>query len=258
MRAPRLPNTSYSLRRNVLRKIIAISSVIACALAAASCAKQRDEDLTPAIAAPFAVRDTLILNIPSEYSSLPGTEGNAKVPSGWPAIFHFFLPDFAADNAPNNHGAFDRDRVDVVRISAAEMKEAEPDAPGEYPPNMLRRLVKEQDRGRHEEIFGMWCYPNLPSNSGPNPEFDRVMHCFWPAENDAAAEIMIRATFPPFSEGMVNPQMQAQYFSRRYGGVEIVWRTSVKNLSRWHEIDSQVWHLIDQWNSAPAKRKEDH
>jgi hypothetical protein len=46
--------------------------------------------------------------------------------------------------------------------------------------------------------------------------------------------------------------MQARYFSRRYGGVRIAWRTHVKNLPRWHDIDAQIWKFIDAWKVTPA------
>ena len=48
------------------------------------------------------------------------------------------------------------------------------------------------------------------------------------------------------------PLMQARYFSRRYGGVRIAWRTHVRNFSRWREIDAQIWKFIDAWNVARA------
>jgi hypothetical protein len=50
--------------------------------------------------------------------------------------------------------------------------------------------------------------------------------------------------------------MQARYFSKRYGGVRIAWRTHVRNLPRWHEIDAQIWKFIDAWSVAPAQTPE--
>jgi len=47
------------------------------------------------------------------------------------------------------------------------------------------------------------------------------------------------------------PLIKANYFSRRYGGVRIAWRTHVRNLPRWHDIDQQIWKFVDAWNVAP-------
>jgi hypothetical protein len=33
--------------------------------------------------------------------------------------------------------------------------------------------------------------------------------------------------------------------------VRIAWRTHVRNLPRWHDIDAQIWKFIDTWNVAP-------
>jgi hypothetical protein len=50
---------------------------------------------------------------------------------------------------------------------------------------------------------------------------------------------------------MTFPTIKANYFSRLHGGVRIAWRTPVKNLARWQDIDAQIWKFIDAWNVAP-------
>jgi hypothetical protein len=44
--------------------------------------------------------------------------------------------------------------------------------------------------------------------------------------------------------------MHARYISKRFGGVEIAWRTHGGNFPRWHEIDAQIWKFIEAWNVA--------
>jgi hypothetical protein len=47
--------------------------------------------------------------------------------------------------------------------------------------------------------------------------------------------------------------MTARYFSKRYDGVEVSWRTNTKNLPHWREIDDQVWKFLADWNVADRK-----
>jgi len=60
-------------------------------------------------------------------------------------------------------------------------------------------------------------------------------------------------TFEPPYPADSFPQMQARYFSRRYGGVRIEWRTHVQNLPRWRQIDERIWKLIDAWKIPAAE-----
>lgn len=36
-----------------------------------------------------------------------------------------------------------------------------------------------------------------------------------------------------------------------YGGVWVKWQTNLNNWSKWQEIDSAIWRLVDSWNSSP-------
>lgn len=46
------------------------------------------------------------------------------------------------------------------------------------------------------------------------------------------------------------PKISTRYFSSKYGGVTVMWSTSVKNAMQWREIDAKLWALIDSWNIA--------
>ena len=44
--------------------------------------------------------------------------------------------------------------------------------------------------------------------------------------------------------------MTTKYFSVKYGGIDIAWRSHMDNWPRWKEIDAQIWKYIDAWNIA--------
>jgi hypothetical protein len=198
--------------------------------------------------APVKITDQLVLAIPLQYE-LSAIDSDPKAPPQSPRSFahqevqfDFFLPGFSGYTLQNYRNDSDPQKVEVAYLHAGNPHEADPDAPGEYPPNMLKRAFAESlNAGNYKDQYGLRCYQGrVPSTR---------LTCYGPREG--AEDIMLTTREPPYAPGDF-PQLQARYFSRRYGGVRIAWRTSVQNLPQWREIDAQIWKFIDAWNVAAA------
>jgi hypothetical protein len=196
--------------------------------------------------APVRITDQLTLSVPLAYE-LSAIDRDPRAPPPSPrsfahqeAQFDFFLPDFSGYTLQNYKNDSDPHKIEVAYLHAGNPHEADPGAPGEYPPNMLKRALAEWLNASHyEDQYGLRCYEwRVPSAR---------LTCYGPREG--GEDIMLTTLQPPYAPGDF-PQLQARYFSRRYGGVRIAWRTSVQNLPRWREIDAQIWRFIDAWNIA--------
>ena len=195
---------------------------------------------------PFKVTDSLTVEVPLQYWRFAI---NPVTPPRVPVIphsdhfevqFDFFLPAFSGYTLQNYRNDSDENKVEVVYLHAGDMHEADPDAPGEYPPNMLKRALKEfVDPNDHQDLYGLRCYKGRILT-------DRLT-CYGRRDERSGEDILLYVPVPPYAPGVTFPMMQARYFSRGYGGVRVAWRTHVKNLPRWHDIDAQIWKFIDEW-----------
>ena len=197
---------------------------------------------------PLRITDELVLAIPLQYeraaiedgpaprSPFPGVGGRTE------ARFDFFLPDFSGYTLQNYRNDLDPNKVEVVYLHAGDPHEGDPGAPGEYPPNMLKRLLQDQlDPRSHQNQYGLRCYTGRVLT-------DRLA-CYGRRDAAAREDILLYVPVAPAADAF--PVIRATYFSRRYGGVRIAWRTPVANLPRWHDIDTQIWKFIGAWNVAP-------
>ena len=236
-----------------------------CVLAAAGCARKNAGSGSGApaqpgeilrswpqgVTAPLKVTDELTVAIPLQYQRSAISHEHAaraliSVQSDRSEVqFDFFLPDFSGYTLQNYRNESDENKVEVVYLHAGDPHEAEPDAPGEYPPNMLKRSLRDFLKPEnYRDMYGLRCY------QGRNLS-DRVA-CY--GRRDGGGEdIMLYTLVPPYPAEVTFPQMQARYFTKRYGGVRIAWRTYAGNLPRWHDIDAQIWKFIDAWHVAPAR-----
>jgi hypothetical protein len=240
----------------LLRLVVVLTT---CAVTAAGCSRKPAPTVTeqapPAPrewpqgrAAPVKITDALILSIPLQYER---SAIDPKAPAANPqsfthkeAQFDFFLPGFTGYTLQNFRNDFDENKVEVVYLHAGDPHEADPDAPGEYPPNMLKRsLTGLLDPKDYKDMYGLRCYRGRVQTNR--------LTCYGRRDQTTSEDIMLTAPVPPYPEGVTFPQVQARYFSKRYGGVRIAWRTHMKNLPRWQEIDAQIWKLVDEWNVAP-------
>lgn len=209
-------------------------------------------------AALFKLKDNLVLAIPPQYQKFwlqkdqvvraPAQAG--QIPKVAAASFVFFLPNFSGYTPSNYLNDFDEDEVEVVELEAADPRQTEPDAPGFYPPNMLKHLLDAHllRSDDYRDQYGLRCYRQHVAS---NLEFLGRITCYGRRDEVDKEDIMFFADTGPRSPALRFPHMQAEYFTRRYGGLRIVWRTNVKNLPRWHDIDAQIWKFIDAWNTAP-------
>ena len=232
----------------------------ACAAVACGCAKREPPPPAPpppppltewpqGVTPPLKITDQLILEIPLQY------ERGAINPDRRPmrafisqqsdmneAGFDFFLPAFSGYTLQNYQSDTDPNKVEVVYLHAGDPHEGEPDAPGLYPPNMLKRALTDSLNPRDfKDQYGLRCYRSR------EPSARLTCH----GRRDAAGEdIMLTTVEPPYAPDQF-PQVQARYFSKQYGGVRIFWRTHVGNLPRWREIDAQIWKFIGSWQMTP-------
>jgi hypothetical protein len=202
-------------------------------------------------AAPVTLTDELTVSIPLQYER-SAINRDPGAPAATPAAFtrkeaqfDFFLPGFTGYTLENYRNESDENKVEVLYLHAGDPHEADPDAPGEYPPNMLKRSLQELlDPKHYRDQFGLRCYRGRV--------FTDRLTCYGRRDEQSGEDIMLTVPVPPYAEGVSFPEMQARYFCRSYGGVRITWRTHVKNLPRWREIDTQIWRFIEEWNVAPA------
>ena len=231
-------------------------------LAAAGCARKQGAPAVPASAAsarttwpaghtgPVKITDQLVLEIPLQYERSAIADGRApRSPFTGPggrteARFDFFLPDFSGYTLQNYRNDLDPGKVEVVYLHAGDPHEADPDAPGEYPPNMLKRLLREfLDPKAYKDMHGLRCYQGRVLA-------DRLT-CYGPRDQARGEDILMYVPVATAASADSSPMLKANYFSRRYGGVRIAWRTDVRNLPRWREIDAQIWKFVEAW-SVPA------
>jgi hypothetical protein len=231
-------------------------------IAAAGCARKPSEpaNTVPAAppltawpegrTAPLKITDTLVLAIPLQYERSAIEDARAPrspfrgVAGRTEARFDFFLPDFSGYTLQNYRNDSDPHKVEVLYLHAGDPHEADPGAPGEYPPNMLKRSLQDQlDPRNYQDMYGLRCYRGRILT-------DRLA-CY--GVRDAAAHEDILLYVPvaaPAPDSLAT--LKANYFSRRYSGVRIAWRAQARNLPHWHDIDAQIWKFIDAWNVAPA------
>ena len=206
-------------------------------------------------AAPMKITDELTLAVPLAFQreSLeraappPAAAAPGSAPPGaahGEVHFDFFLPDFSGYTLENYRSDTDPNKVEVAYLHAGDSHEADPGAPGEYPPNMLERLLSEAfDRRHYRDQYGLRCYQG--------GSLARRIACYGRRDASSGEDIILTALTAPYPEDAGWPLFQARYYSQRYGGVRLEWRAHMSQLPRWREIDAQVWKFIDAWRVAP-------
>ena len=164
--------------------------------------------------------------------------------------FNMFMPNFEGYTPDNYEDEFDENIVKIISIEAAPMSEAEPDAPGSFPPNMFKRLSEVPsllDINKYEDKYGLRCYAsskNIPEGVG----FSQL--CYGKRDEQLDEYILLDVSIPPHSDWQKNPLMRTTYFTKQYGGLRITWWANAKHFSRWHDIDQQIWQYLKEWNVA--------
>ena len=199
----------------------------------------------------YRLSDELVLAIPAKFQGeigwkLPRPPFNYKsLPFIEQAGFSMFMPDFSVYTAENIDNEFHTDKVQVVWIMPADPKQAELGAPGYHVPNMFRNQSKGSiDPKVYLEKYGLRCYEPIPHPS-------ETLSCFGVRNLSTGEQIFLSVMFPrQDNTWATNPSMQARYYSAKYGGTSILWRTGMKNFEHWEAIDAKIWQYIDAWNLA--------
>ncbi len=214
-------------------------------LMVAICCSGREAGVTqPAEHSLYKINDRLILQVPPEGPTVhPAARRPSVSRSRLPLTdgfgFAFYLPEFSFKRPagrkdwPPAEGDHDRVQVWIYPETISQNVNTEPQP---YPPivrlEIEHHLIKAED---YRDIYGLRCWKFLGRDC---------------RDSTGKGEILIHAETPPQPSGVVNPLMKAEYISARYGGVKILWYTSIENLPKWREIDAHVWETIDAWNVA--------
>ena len=199
---------------------------------------------------PLKITDQLTLQIPLQYERTAVEDGRgprspfAGIGGRTEARFDFFLADFSGYTLQNYRNELDENKVEILYLHAGDPHEADPGAPGEYPPNMLERSLREHLNPKdYRDMYGLRCYTSRVLS-------DRLT-CYGRRDAAAGEDVLL---YVPVAAAATSqnafPTLKANYFSRKYGGVRIAWRTHVRNLPRWRDIDAQIWRFIDAWKVA--------
>src|SRR6185312_2787420 len=202
---------------------------------------------------PVKITESLILSIPARYirhlslHCLPSSDASPykkSAESAW-VDFDFFLPDFSGYTNQRRRQAFDVDEVQVAYVMSAKEIEINSRQPAHYPANQLKNLLRMvANPNKYRDMYGMRCYEaQILKNR---------VYCYSARAGKSHKGILFTVEVPPYSRGVVNPQMWTNYFSPLYGGIEIAWRTNVKNMPRWRDIDDQIWRFLAAWNAVHA------
>jgi hypothetical protein len=199
----------------------------------------------------WKLNDNLVLAIPPQYQPFWYQKDDVtrapmplnQVPHANQTGFTFFMPDFGGFTPDNYKHELNEDKVEILEIGSADPAQAKPGAPGSYPPNMLKGLVNAGlNLNEYQEMYGLKCY-----HAGPG--MGQRAFCYGQRDVVTGEDILFDVYVPPYRPNAF-PLMQAEYFTRRYGGLRIVWRAHAKNWPRWHDIDAQIWKFVDAWNVA--------
>jgi hypothetical protein len=186
---------------------------------------------------PFTGRD-LVARPPMELEKIPKSNN---------AGFVMHLPDYEGYRPDNYLNKFDEDEVFVYQIQPASMSSMEADGAGTYPPNSFKRMSSGKHRlfdpEKFEEKHGLRCYDvNLGTN--------KRQFCYGRRKSEFEEYLILNVLVPPYGDWIAYPLMSTNYFTPRYGGLEIAWRAHAKHIQHWQAIDAQIWKYIDAWNIA--------
>lgn len=204
---------------------------------------------------PIKITDSLIVSVPMkyiQYEMLTCGKMTGGIPRAAPANrtsvgFDFFLPDFDGFTAQTLHELYPINEVHVFYVASAASQGFHPSDPAGIEINQFKRsLPILANTNKYKDLYGLRCYPDKSGTS---------MLCYSSQVGKNHSTILLSVDIPGRVSGIVNPSMRATYFASRYGGIQIDWITSVRNLPRWREIDEQIWSFLAAWNMAnPAKR----
>jgi hypothetical protein len=213
-------------------------------------------DWTNRMAVPIKVTDSLIVSVPVKYIRYElltcGTATNDVArdgPTGTVSLsFDFFLPDFSGFTYKRLREPFDVNEVHIGSVVSEREVGFGPKRPAPEPSQELENFINahEADPKKYRDMYGLRCYEGKVLK-------DRIF-CFSARGGQGSGGIFLIVEVPPYARGVVDPLMRADYFSRRYGGIEVDWWSNVKNLPHWRDIDTKIWTRLAAWNVAHSTK----
>jgi len=221
----------------------------------------------------FKLNNELILAVPSEYQRFAPQDSRvirktkemdlSTIPTVPSVGFSMFMPDFSGYTPANINQEFNDQRIDIIGIQVEDLPDpSRPGAPGAYPQNMFKNLINAKviNPDKFSQKFGLKCFEN------PNEKEElRALHpdslisefCLGEVNRSGIQLFMLKVHVPPYPTWAKYPLIQASYYSPLYGGINVSWRTNVKNLQYWRQIDEQIWKNIESWNIAAKSKSKD-
>ena len=95
-------------------------------------------------------------------------------------------------------------------------------------------LLKYLDKNSEHELYGMKCF-NLIDTNGKR--------CFKKSDNPKISGYNV-LIFP-------NHNISVEYYEFIYGGVNVQYVLSQKNINQISQIDQNIWRILDVWNVVP-------
>jgi hypothetical protein len=205
----------------------------------------------------FKLSDSLILHRPVEYGYFwnkpeqypPLPKDLSIFPTVNGTAFQFHMPNFTGHTVENINKDFDEDKVEIVSLEYVGMGAEQPDAPGFYPPNVIKRIAASTftkiNLNNYEIKHGLRCYAK--------EDKDLQQECYGVRDVKLNEYILLETTPEPYPSWVRFPTMRARYYTPQYGGLVIIWSAHMKHFARWQDIDSQIWKFIAAWNVAPKQ-----
>jgi hypothetical protein len=219
----------------------------------------------PARRAVFRINDQLVLSIPISHRpygmSLDRIPMKCEKIANLPitSFVHFALQSRGAAspgkgstqriNGADGPSTVSPDYVNV-RIDLRGPDAAEPGAAGSYPPNVEERIEGGNAYPSLRQYVEREAFEDLHcSRIGPGGDWQ----CLGKRHDVGTPEIFFKYSEFPTDRRFV--QIYANYYSTKYGGIDVDWHTVTSSVSNWREIDDEVWMHLDEWN---LERTTDH
>lgn len=177
--------------------------------------------------------------LPKKFDPISKSEATALQQNNTGDPFEFYLmlngswvePTDESINAPKALDHEDQVKIQVKRVYDLQLKHNTKEF-------FENELMKDVDVSSAHELYGMKCYFYLKTQD----ESESRKRCFANSHNPIISGYSVMT----FSNEVV-----VDYQELAYGGIQIRYIISSKNLDKVPQIDQAIWRLISIWNTAP-------
>jgi hypothetical protein len=150
--------------------------------------------------------------------------------------FVFYLPSLDRCDGRRSADDFNEDRVQF------SVQSSTPDQAGHHPHADIDGALKRLEgvalvAGPATDIDGLACFPMLPDH--------REQECMGISATGERFLISVRRS--PYEDWVKFPLAQTTYFSKEFGGVQILWRVHAKHIGKWRQIEAHAWNMLKSW-----------